>query len=62
MQTIITQGNRAVVINKQEDKVWANVYVNARNGIVNADITTLRWTGKTVAAAEKWAKKQLIGA
>ena len=62
MQTIKTQGNRAVVINQNEEKVWANVYVNARNGIANADITTIRWTGKSVAAANKWADKQLVGA
>jgi hypothetical protein len=29
-QQTITSGNRAVVINVQGDKVWANVYVNAR--------------------------------
>ena len=60
MQKIITQGNRAVVINEQEEgRVWANLYVNARNGLENADITLLRWTGKTVKGAEKWAAKQL---
>lgn len=57
MQTIIQNGNRAVVINVQGEKVWANLYVNARNGIQGADITALRWTGKSVAGAQKWAAK-----
>jgi hypothetical protein len=59
---IITAGNRAVVINRQGDSVWANVYVNARNGMNNADITLLRWTGKTMEGARRWATKQLAGA
>lgn len=62
MQTekeIIQSGNRAVVINRQDNSVWANVYVNARNGIEGADITMLRWTGKTMDGARRWAKKQL---
>lgn len=56
---IITQGSRAVVINVQGARVWANVYVNAANGIDGADITALRWTGSTVAGAKRWAAKQL---
>ncbi len=52
-------GGRAVVINVQGDSVWANLYVNARNGIQNADITLSRWSGKTLAGAKKWAAKQL---
>jgi hypothetical protein len=59
MQTIKTQGNRAVVINDQDGHIWACLYVNARDGIQNADITNLRWSGKTMKGAEKWAKKQL---
>lgn len=58
-QTIITEGNRAVIINVQGDKVWANLYVNARNGLQNADITPMRWEGKSVAGATRWAKKQV---
>ena len=58
-QEIITSGNRAVVINQQEGSVWANLYVNARDGIKNADITLQRWSGKTVAGAKKWATKHL---
>ncbi len=54
----ITEGNRAVVINNQDGNVWANLYVNAKNGIEGADITACRWTGKTVAGAKRWAKKQ----
>lgn len=57
--TIITEGNAAVVINEQDGAVWANLYVNARNGIENADITALRWSGKTRAGALRWAAKQL---
>jgi hypothetical protein len=58
-QQIITSGNRAVVINVQGERVWASVYVNARDGLDSADITTLRWTGSTVAGAKRWAAKQL---
>ncbi len=56
-QQVIQNGNRAVVINVQGEAVWANLYVNARDGIRNADITNLRWSGKTVTAAKKWAAK-----
>jgi hypothetical protein len=60
MQQIIkTNGSRAVVINVQAGYVWANLYVGARNGLEQASITPTRWTGKTVAGAEKWAAKQL---
>ena len=62
MKTTITKNNRAVVINQQGEMVWANVYVNVRQGIENADITMLRWEGKTMAAAERWANKQLATA
>lgn len=58
-QTIITEGNRAVVINNQDGLIWANLYVNARNGLDDADITLLNWKGKTMAGALRWAKKQL---
>lgn len=58
-QEVITKGNRAVVISVQENVVWANLYVNARNGIMDASITTQRWQGKTVAGAKKWAEKVL---
>lgn len=58
---IITNGNRAVVINQQGGNVWANLYVNARNGIETADITSQRWAGKTLAGAQKWAKRQIAG-
>ena len=58
---IITKGNRAVVIsaNEQSGPFWATLWVNARNGIQDADITTARWTGKTIKGAEKWAAKKL---
>jgi hypothetical protein len=52
-------GNRAVVINNQGASVWATLYVNARNGIESADITSLRWSGSTMAGALRWADKQL---
>lgn len=57
--TIISQGNSAVVITSQPGDVVANLYVNARNGIADADITLLRWKGKTMEGALKWAAKQL---
>ena len=62
MQTLIQyKGNRAVVINAHthDGAYWACLYVNARNGISHADITPLRWKGKTLAGARKWAAKQL---
>lgn len=58
-QEVVTSGNRAVVINTQGANVWANLYVNARNGFQHADITSLRWSGRTVAGAKRWAAKQL---
>ena len=60
MRKIIIQGNRAAVINEQKPGyVWVNIYVNVRLGFEGADITQLRWTGKTVKGAEKWAAQQL---
>lgn len=58
---IIKKGNRAVIINNQEGYVWANLYVNAREGIEKADITLERWTGKTVKGAKRWAERVLNG-
>lgn len=55
----ITKGNRAVIINQQDNYVWANLYVNARDGIQHADITLSRWEGKTMKGAERWAAKNL---
>lgn len=60
MKKVIESGNRAVVINGEEGSFWANLYVNARNGLQNADITPLRWSGKSLKGAEKWAAKQLV--
>lgn len=61
MQKIITKENRAVVINQNAEggDFWANLYVNGRNGLRDADITSLRWSGKTLKGAERWAEKQL---
>jgi len=58
-QTTITNGNRAVVISEQDGLVWANLYVNARNGLAGASITSLRWSGKSMAGAQRWAAKQV---
>lgn len=58
-QTIITAGNRAVVINQQDGSIWCNLYVNARNGLADATICYSRWEGKTMKGAEKWAAKML---
>ena len=53
---------RAIVGAGQEvGHVWANLYVNARQGLANATITSSRWTGKTLEGARKWAAKQLEG-
>lgn len=56
---IKTKGNSAVVINCKDGFVFANLYVNARNGIDGADITNISWKGTGVKAAYKWADKQL---
>lgn len=58
-QTIITNGNRAVVINEQDGRVWANLYVNARGGLQGASITGQRWSGRSLAGAQRWAAKQV---
>jgi len=59
-QTILTNGSsRAVVINEQDGLVWANLYVNARDGIANASITPLRWSGRTMKGAKRWAETLL---
>jgi len=58
-QTLIRKGNQGVVINVQGASVWANVYVNCRNGLQDADITLTRWEGKTYKGAERWALKKL---
>ena len=60
MQTILKHRNSAVVINHQEGNVWACLYVNARGGdVMDWDITNLRWSGRTMKGAVKWATKQL---
>ena len=66
MQTkFIKSGNSAVIINQDDSKVWANLYVNvrgandAREAAMMGDITMLSFKGKTMKAAEKWAAKQL---
>lgn len=61
-QIIKTSGNYAVVINDQDGYVFANLYVNARNGIENANITNFRFSGKTVKGAERWAARQFAAA
>jgi hypothetical protein len=59
MQTIITRENAAVVIREQSGHFSATFWVNARNGIQNATITSSRWSGKTLAGAKRWAERQL---
>lgn len=56
---IITKGNSAVVINSKDGYVFANLYVNARNGIDRADIAGISWIGSTLAGARRWAGRQL---
>ena len=59
-QKILYKGNRAVIINWDNySGAFANLYTNARLGIQNADITNLRWEGKTMNGALRWANKQL---
>lgn len=58
---IIIKGSKAVVISANEETgpFWATVWVNARHGIQDADIVAgIRWRGKTLKGAEKWAAKQ----
>lgn len=58
-QTIIQSGNRAVVITAQDSKFSARLYVNARDGISNADATLMTGSFKTAAGAHRWAGKAL---
>jgi predicted aspartyl protease len=53
-QQTIRNGSREVIINEQNGHYWANLYVN--NG---ETITGLRWTGKTLAGAKRWADRVL---
>ena len=59
MQEVITHGSRAVVINGDPGAFWANLYVNARDGIHNAQICRTTWKGKTLAGAHRWADVKL---
>lgn len=59
MQIVKYEGNRAVVINEQNGKFNANLYVNARDGLEKATITPIRWQGKTIAGALRFANKNL---
>lgn len=56
---IITNGNSAVVICQNSCSVSARLYVNARDGISNADATLISNTFKTLAGATRWAHKQV---
>ena len=59
-QKIIYKENRAVILNWDNfGGAFANLYINARNDIQGADITGLRWEGKTMSGAIRWANKQL---
>jgi len=55
----ISAGNHAVVINGLGETFAARLYVNARNGIANADATLLHGSFKTITGARRWAKKRL---
>ena len=59
MQKIISKENVAVVINGAPGHFWATFWVNARNGIQDATITPSRWSGKTLAGAQRWADKKI---
>ena len=59
MQTIIAHENVAVVINGQDGHFYATFWVNARNGIQDATITSSRWTGKTMTGAKRWADRKI---
>lgn len=58
-QTIIQSGNRAVVVTAQDGKFSARLYVNARDGISNADATLMAGSFKTAPGAQRWANKVL---
>ncbi len=61
-QQTIQSGNRAVVITEDRGRVSATLWVNARAGIENADITSARWVGRTVAGAVRWAARHGVAA
>lgn len=58
-QKMIERGTRAVVITEDCGHVDATLWVNTRNGINQANITTARWTGRTMQGAERWAERVL---
>lgn len=57
--TIIAHENVAVVIHEQSGHFSATFWVNARNGMQDATITSARWTGKTMAGAKRWAERKI---
>jgi hypothetical protein len=59
--TQIANGKQSVVIksNGAGRGFRANLYVDVRGVFQNADITNVSWSGKTMAGAVRWAKKQL---
>lgn len=61
MTKTIQQGNKAVVIHSNgEGCVFsARLYVNARDGIINASATNIARTFQTLKGAEKFAAKTL---
>jgi hypothetical protein len=61
MQTVIAKENVAVVINGEPGHFSATFWVNARNGLADATITSARWSGKTLAGAKTWAERKISG-
>ena len=59
--TIIKEGNQAVlIVPNWTDQYVARLYVNARTGnIEDWTPTAIRFKGKTLNGAIKWANKQL---
>jgi hypothetical protein len=64
MRIEIIKNNSAVVIMRNADggNYRACLFVNARNGLQDADITTFAWKGKTEAGARRWADRMLAEA
>lgn len=58
-QSIISNGNRAVVITAQGGRFETRLYVNARGGMANASATSVCGKFKSAAGAKRWAAKQV---
>jgi hypothetical protein len=59
-QTKVRQGSRVVIITEDMGCVSARLYLNVGYARANGETASLQcWRGKTLAGAQRWAKKIL---